>query len=462
MMINPATKNDVMISVRNVGKMYRLFDQPKDRLKEQLFWRLGKTYSREFWALNDISFDVKKGEALGIIGKNGSGKSTLLQIIVGTLTPTTGTVKVDGRVAALLELGSGFNPDFTGRENVYLNGSILGFNHEEMNTLFDEIAAFADIGQFLEQPVKHYSSGMFVRLAFAVQACVQPDVLIVDEALSVGDIFFQHKCHQRMEELLNRGTTILLVSHDMSAIEKYSNRVLLLVKGKTYFLGQPNEGVERYYQLERGFITNKNDDIEFQNNGDSVPLKAFKDFNDWPTEGAFLDISNSIPIEYSKSAKCTMVALTDENGINKTIFEMGEKCNFYYEFEILDDIHVPVGGVIISNKMNIIVHGKNSLQLLLNAPPLLKKGGKIRFKQTMELSLIPGEYIFEVALATMDFLDYERKEIMNYQEIESKLKEVLRLRNAGFFTIIKRSKGHCLPFHGIADLHGECLINIPK
>ncbi len=459
-MLNQSANNDVMISVRNVGKMYRLFERPKDRLKEQLFWRFGKRYSREFWALRDISFEVKKGEALGIIGKNGSGKSTLLQIIVGTQTPTVGEVQVNGRVAALLELGSGFNPDFTGRENVYLNGSILGFDREAMDNVFDEIAAFADIGQFMDQPVKHYSSGMFVRLAFAVQACVKPDILIVDEALSVGDIFFQHKCHQRMDELLKKGTTILLVSHDMSAVEKYSSEVLLLVNGECCFLGQPNEGVERYYQLERGLVPKNSENIDNKNNFEISTCEKFNEFNDWPTENTFLDISKSVTIAYSNSARCTKVAITDENGINKFLFEMGEKCNFYYEFEILKNIDVPVGGIIISNKMNIIVHGKNSLQLLKDAPLFLRKGERVQFKQTVELSLAPGDYLFEVNLATMEPQGYNRKEILNFPEIVSKLKEVIRLRNAGYFSIIMKTTGHCLPYHGIADLHGECFMNI--
>lgn len=449
-----------MISVQNVSKMYRLFNGPKDRLKEQLFGRFGKIYSQEFWALKNISFEVKKGEALGIIGKNGSGKSTLLQIIAGTLTPTIGEAIVNGRVAALLELGSGFNPEFTGRENVFLNGSILGFSREEIKNLFEEIAIFADIGQFMDQPVKRYSSGMFVRLAFAVQACVNPEVLIVDEALSVGDTFFQSKCHQRMEELLSRGTTILLVSHDMTAIEKYSSRVLLLDKGECCFLGEPNEGVERYYQTERGYVPQKIEPIEIQD-GFKISIRDWsKEFDDWPEENTFLDISNSVSLATSNSAKCTKVALTDENGLSKQIFEMGEKCIFYYEFELLENIDVPIGGIVITNKMNINVHGKNSLQFLKKVPPLLKKGDLIRFKQTMVLALTPGQYIFQVGLATLARKDYDRIELMTFQELELKIREILRFRNAGFFSIIMRTKGHCLPYHGVADLPGECFINI--
>lgn len=237
----------VVIAARDVGKMYRLYDRPQDRLKEQLFWRFGKSYGHEFWALQGMSLDVQQGEALGIIGRNGSGKSTLLQIIAGTLNPTCGVVTVRGRVAALLELGSGFNPEFTGRENVYLNGAIIGLSRNDINQKFREILAFADIGQFIDQPVKTYSSGMVVRLAFAVQVAVAPEILIVDEALSVGDVFFQQKCFAKIREILAGGTTLLFVSHDMAAVLNVCSRALLLGAGRILHMGQPEEVVSRYY-----------------------------------------------------------------------------------------------------------------------------------------------------------------------------------------------------------------------
>lgn len=223
--------DDIVISVRNVGKMYYLYERPLDRLKQAFLWGRKKLY-REFWALRDVSFEVKRGETVGIIGRNGAGKSTLLQIIAGTLAPTTGEVLVNGRVAALLELGSGFNPEFTGRENVYLNGAIWGFSRKEMDERFDEIAAFADIGQFIEQPVKLYSSGMFVRLAFAVQAFVSKEVLVVDEVLAVGDEAFQRKCMAALERFRDNGGTVLLVSHDTQTIVRQCERCLLLSHGE--------------------------------------------------------------------------------------------------------------------------------------------------------------------------------------------------------------------------------------
>jgi lipopolysaccharide transport system ATP-binding protein len=227
-----AMSDDLIISVRNLSKRYLLYNRPQERLKQILFWRLGKNYAREFWALRDVSFEVRPGETVGIIGRNGSGKSTLLQIIAGTLAPSQGQVEVDGRVAALLELGSGFNPEFTGRENVYLNGAILGLSRKQIDELFGRIAAFADIGQFIDQPVKLYSSGMQVRLAFAVQAFVPKEILIVDEVLAVGDIAFQRKCMGVLEEFRDRGGTVLLVSHDMQMIVRHCERCMLLSDGE--------------------------------------------------------------------------------------------------------------------------------------------------------------------------------------------------------------------------------------
>jgi len=240
--------NSVAISINNLSKGYQIYDRPQDRLKQSL-WRDRKQFYREFWALKDVSFEVKKGEMVGIIGRNGSGKSTLLQIIAGTLMPTSGQVKVNGRVAALLELGSGFNPEFTGRENVFLNGAILGISREEMESRFNEIAAFADIGDFIDQPVKTYSSGMYIRLAFAVAISVEPDILIVDEALAVGDGRFQLKCFERIKALKEAGTTILLVSHDLQSVRQFCDVAILLDKGVLLETGVPNIIVNHYTRL---------------------------------------------------------------------------------------------------------------------------------------------------------------------------------------------------------------------
>jgi len=248
--------SEIAIKIENLSKCYQIYEQPRDRLKQfvvpriqQLIGRLPSQFYREFWALKDVSFDVKKGDSVGIVGRNGSGKSTLLQIITGTLAPTSGSVTTHGRIAALLELGSGFNPDFTGRENVYLNGALLGFSTAQIDVKFDAIAAFADIGEHLDQPVKTYSSGMLVRLAFAVQVQVEPEILIVDEALAVGDALFQKRCFQRIEKMLSDGTTLLFVSHDQESVRTLTNRALLLNKGRPIQWGLSSEVVLSYRKL---------------------------------------------------------------------------------------------------------------------------------------------------------------------------------------------------------------------
>lgn len=248
--------SDIAISVRNVSKHYLMYERPEDRLKQmvvprlqRLMGRTPKIYFQDFVALNDISFDVPRGETVGIIGRNGCGKSTLLQIVCGTLMPSAGEVKVDGRVAALLELGAGFNPEFTGRENVYLNAAILGLSRAETDARFDDIIQFADIGLFVDQPVKTYSSGMYVRLAFAVAINVDPDILVVDEALAVGDEAFQRKCFARIEEIKKRGGTILFVSHGAQTIVQLCDRAILIDRGEKILEGIPKTVVNQYQRF---------------------------------------------------------------------------------------------------------------------------------------------------------------------------------------------------------------------
>lgn len=258
------SSDDAAIRISNLGKSYQIYPSPHDRLKQfiaprlqRLVGRVPRQYFRDFWALRDVSFEVNKGEAVGIIGRNGAGKSTLLQLICGTLSPTTGSVTVEGTVAALLELGSGFNPEFTGRENVYLNASVLGLTREETDQKFDAIAAFADIGDVLDQPTKTYSSGMLMRLAFAVNACIDPDILIVDEALGVGDAPFQSKCFKRLRQLIDEGTSVLFVSHDISTVRAICSRALWLKSGRPESWGGAKDvakAYENYCWREQGIV----------------------------------------------------------------------------------------------------------------------------------------------------------------------------------------------------------------
>jgi lipopolysaccharide transport system ATP-binding protein len=458
--------------------MYRIYDKPADRLK-QMFWRGRRSYGQEFWALHDISFEVNKGEMVGIIGRNGSGKSTLLQIIAGTLAPTEGEVQVKGRVTALLELGSGFNPEFTGRENVFLNGALLGLPPEEVRERFDEIAAFADIGAFIDQPVKLYSSGMMVRLAFAVQACVDPEVLIVDEALTVGDVFFQQKCYRRLETLRERGTSILFVSHALGDVRQFCQRAIVLSHGRSMFQGSAYDAVSFYMLLDqqertdsRSTTTSKAPAVRRAAHGSSAtsskPAQTassngsslrkdiqIEDF-EWPNDQAFLDIAH-LPQVSNGWARCTRVAICDEENQPSYLFEQGDVLRLFYEFELLHDIEVPVGGMSIENKQGYVVHGKNALQYTYDMPPRVKAGTILRFRHDVVLDIAVGEYTLEVGLATTDPFAYEQRALLTPQDLYDKTTRICHLNTVGPISVIYRydATPTQMTFWGMADLPGN-------
>jgi len=450
--------DEIAIRVNNLGKCYHIYDRHSDRLK-QLFSKGGKKYYREFWALQDISFEIKKGEAFGVIGKNGAGKSTLLQLICKTLTPTTGSVETQGKIAALLELGSGFNPEFTGRENVYINGAILGFSRQEIDDRFDEIVAFADIGDFIDQPVKTYSSGMYVRLAFAVQVCVEPDILVVDEALAVGDIFFRQKCYQRLNLLREKGVSIVLVSHGMNEVEQFCQRALFLQQGKKFYLGPADEAV-RYYYLAKHDNQNLSEEDSAVSCvfGEKESDKEIdKTFFAWPDTSAFLDLMNISQIS-NNYVKCTGVAVCDRDMRACCSFQQGDVVSFFYEFEALKDVSVPLVGILILNDKGIIVHGKGTLEYGTQIPMVIGRGNKWRIRQDVCLEIAIGEYSFEVGLGKLNMKDYEKRHCYSYEDLYSKVQHLFHLNKAGYFAVLPRikTKPVQLLHHGIANLSGSC------
>ena len=333
---------DNVISVKDLSKVYRLYDNPIDRLKEILNI-FHKSYHKEYYALNNLSFDIKRGETVGIIGINGAGKSTLLKIITGVLTPTGGNIEVKGKISALLELGAGFNMEYTGIENIYLNGTMMGFSKEEVDKKLDDILDFADIGDFVNQPVKTYSSGMFVRLAFAVAINVEPDILVIDEALSVGDVFFQQKCYKKIKELAGK-STVLIVSHDLNAMTKFCERIIVMSAGQKVFDGEPNEAIAKYFKLKQGALRNDKKSIEL-NNSDFEMYKA--------------------PDENSYSGKMDVIIEKYFYSIDNEPFS--EVCQKDDEFKISlvinskIDIESPIIGFQIRDKYGNEVFGQTSL-----------------------------------------------------------------------------------------------------
>ena len=375
--------SEIAISVNNISKMYKLYENPMDRLKESLGLTRKKRY-KEHYALNNVSFQVKKGETVGIIGTNGSGKSTILKIITGVLNPTQGEVVVDGRISALLELGAGFNGEYSGIENVYLNGQMIGFSKEEIDAKLQDILDFADIGDFIHQPVKTYSSGMFVRLAFAVAINIEPEILIVDEALSVGDVFFQAKCYRKFEEFKEMGKTILFVSHDLSSIGKYCDRVVLLNKGEKLAEGDAKEMVNLY----RRVLVNQYDEPGEQNT-------AQEETPEVQEEKSTKDQLNLNPkvLEYgSKLAEIQDFAIRDKSGMVTNVIEKGEEFSVDMKIHFHETIQEPIMAYTFKDIKGTEITGTNTMFEKMHIEHS-EKGDTCTVTFTQEMFLQGGEYL---------------------------------------------------------------------
>lgn len=374
---------EAIISVSHLSKFYRIYPKPVDRLKETLS-PSRKEYGQDFFALHDISFEIHKGENIGIIGTNGSGKSTLLKIITGVLSPSSGEVKVNGKIAALLELGAGFNPDYTGVENIRLNGTMMGFTEEEMNGKMKEILAFADIGDFVHQPVKTYSSGMFARLAFAVAINVDPDILIVDEALSVGDMRFQLKCMKRMKEMMSGGTTVLFVSHDVNAIKRFCSRAIWINKG----IYQADGDVDRVTDQFMDFM--KLGDLAFQETSEEIHI-----------------VGNEIPFLHGEGvAEIIAFFVRNSKGQEVHEIEIYEPITIEVVYDVYDDtVIAPVLGVAIYSIDLKYICGLNTLLDKVEIPWTYGRN-RMRLNYEKGLLLLGGNYYFDTALedetATVD------------------------------------------------------------
>lgn len=368
---------EIAISLKNISKSYKRYPRPVDKLKEILL--PNKKYAQEFWALRDINLQVPQGETLGIIGQNGSGKSTLLQIIAGTLTPTTGEVFVNGRVSALLELGSGFNPEFTGRQNVFFNGQILGLSREEITAKFDDIAAFAEIGDFIDHPVKTYSSGMVVRLAFAVVAHTEPSILIVDEALAVGDAKFQARCMKRIRQLKEQGVTILFVSHDASSVKMLCHSAMLMNCGRMLEIGTPNDVVNHYIAL-----LSADDQPEIE-----TRITQSAQLVEQPDNVSQNNHYENISRHGNQLAVIQEVTILDYQGEAVTKIETGKSFEISILIQAQGELSDLVVGISLRNLMGLVIYGTNThlqqvklpdiqenqqLQVVFQVPCLMNKG----------------------------------------------------------------------------------------
>lgn len=394
---------DTVIEIKNITKIYNLYNKPSDRLKEALFSR--KSRHTEFAALNDVSFDVCKGEILGIIGKNGSGKSTILKIITNVLTPTSGECIVKGKIAALLELGAGFNMEYTGIENIYLNGQMIGFSKEEMDKKLQDIIDFADIGEHIFQPVKTYSSGMFARLAFSVAISVDPDILIVDEALSVGDVFFQNKCYRRFEEFRDKGKTILFVTHDMGSVIRYCNRCVLLNAGKKVGEGKPQEMVDLYKRIMVGqWNENEEKNSTIENSIDSTNINVNRLWKE--------QISTNPDMEVYGDGRAEIIdfgIFSDSGNIGNNVYK-GDYYTVKMKVRINDDNLNPIFAFKLRDVKGTELTGTNTMLEDIDTSHC-KNGDIVTISFRQKQYLQPGQYLVSLGCTAFEgdqFVVYSR------------------------------------------------------
>lgn len=424
--------SDFAIRVQDVTKLYKLYDKPSDRFKESLGLSKKIKY-REHYALHNLNFDVQKGECVGIIGTNGAGKSTILKIITGVLNPTSGNVEINGRISALLELGAGFNMEYTGLENIYLNGTMIGFSRSEIDQKLDDILSFADIGDFIHQPVKTYSSGMFVRLAFAVAINIDPEILIVDEALSVGDVFFQAKCYKKFEDFKQQGKTILFVSHDLGSISKYCDRVVLLNKGQKLAEGKPKEMVDMYKKVLVGQLDLDHVEEEQENMAKSPNIEQI--LNKKSEDGTWKQqlTNNQNAIEYGdKKAEIVDYAILDDQGNITNSVEKGKDFYIRMKIRMNEQIQLPIFAYSIKDSRGTEITGTNTMYEKTNFE--VGKIMEVTFRQKM--SLQGGEYLLSLGCTSFeadDFVVYHRlydvcniavvsdKNTVGYYDMDSKI-----------------------------------------
>lgn len=394
--------NDVAIRAENLSKVYKLYDRSVDRLKESLH-PFRRIYHHDFYALKDVSFEIRKGETLGIIGKNGSGKSTLLKIIAGVLTPSGGHLEVRGKVSALLELGIGFNPEMTGRDNIYFSGTIMGYSREEMDAKVDDILAFADIGDFINQPVKTYSSGMFVRLAFAMATNVDPDILIIDEALSVGDIFFQTKCYKKFDQFQKMGKTILFVTHSLENVIRYCHRGIVLESGVKLIDSDAKSAVDVYKQLM----------VNCYVNGDENEKNGYSNIGE-QTETALVSnkclVNPDATIYGDGRAEIVDYGVFDENRVPVQILFNDQQCSVWMKVLFRDDVENPIFAFTIKDLKGMEITGTNSLYEDAVSIRYLK-GETVVIEFTQRLNMASGQYLLSLGCTGFQgdqFVVYQR------------------------------------------------------
>lgn len=451
------SNSDIIVEAQGLTKIFRIWSSPRARLQHPLLNAIGAIFPfsrfglknpkhrsrdlyREFYAVRGISFQLRRGESLGVVGRNGAGKSTLLQMVVGTLAPTMGKISTRGRVSALLELGSGFNPDFTGRENIYLNGAVLGLTNREVDDLFEEIVEFADIGAFLDEPVKSYSSGMVVRLAFAVAVAVKPDLLIVDEALSVGDLFFQQKCFRKIREFQAQGVAVCLVTHDLAAMQNLCDRALLLHHGEVAYDGEPEACASRYHSIHRAEIKGRKIDLD-----DGATLMS-------PAESLRQSLIDHDISQDAKSRhgneKLRILAVNICN--EEEEHTLSVRCHQSMKVKVLlkaeESVAHPAAGVLLFDRMANLVFAAGTPQKSVDMPSM-KAGQELVLQFRIAMNLSPEQYSIGVDASEFDPADPDHGDFSD------------RITGLGPVSVLSEASEH-RTFFGMTDLPMEIEIQV--
>lgn len=445
--------DDIVLQVNNLSKCFKIYSNPWFRAREWLDLEKRK-YHQSFWSLKDVSFEVRRGEFIGIIGQNGAGKSTLLKIITGVLKPTSGSYQLNGKVLSLLELGTDFNPELSGRGNAIYSAELLGFPKGYVQRRLEAIAEFSELGEFFDRPMKLYSSGMKTRLAFSLFAFLESDVLILDEVLAVGDIFFQQKCYALLEELIAKQTTIILVTHQLAAVQQYCKEVILLHQGQKIYQGEPREGIIKFHQLKSGLMNNVSAAVAKEKV--SAPPLETPDEIFWPNDKVFL------PVDFTQanSAQLIHYAICNAKGEGCVNFLQGEQAYFCCEFQLKQSIGVPIVAVIITNKFNVVVHSKASSHYKVRVPNQVNPDDRVRFCRSITLSIAPGEYVLGFALVTMNPDDYARIDELPQAEFNSRIQVCDLYEKVGVFYVASHYNHDERSHYGLCNLPGNCQVQV--
>ncbi|AFY35405.1 ABC transporter ATP-binding protein [Calothrix sp. PCC 7507] len=446
--------DDIILQVNNLSKCFKIYPNPWHRAREWL--SLGNnTYHQPFWSLKDVSFTVHKGAFFGIIGENGAGKSTLLKIITGVLKPTSGNYQLKGKVLSLLELGTDFNPELSGRGNAIYSAELLGFPEGYVQERIKEIEDFSELGDFFDRPMKLYSSGMKTRLAFSLFAFLECDVLILDEVLAVGDIFFQQKCYARLEELIAKQITIILVTHQLASVQQYCKEVIVLHRGEKIFQGESMKGIIKFHQLKMGLANNVSPTVLQEKV--EVPLEMPDDFF-WPADEVFIPVSFP-QANYAQLISYTICNVKGEGCVN---FLQGEQAYFCCEFQLKETIGVPIAVVMITNKFNVVIHSKSSCLQKVSVPQQVHHGDRVRFCRSINLSIAPGEYVLGFALVTMHADDYACIDELPQAEFNSRIQICDVYEKVGVFYVAPHYTFNHHSHFGLCNLPGDGQIQVIK